>query len=270
MVPKGQTALIVQDAVPAVVWQEQVVANVQNEVVTRGEEATVEKTPTKYDRSEPPFGQTPLFKMPEVWNAKTKKGFSALGIENNEIPLVNFDITIPGGHALDPFNKAGVANLMAQLMMQGTAKRTAAELEEAIGLLGSSITIQCTQEEIRIVANCLARNVKPTFDLVEEILLEPRWDVAEYERLKKALETNLKGAEANAPTIANRTFYKLLYGPNHPFGLPVNGNLQTAANITLNDLKQYYEANMSPPCCNAACYRCRQQKTNCRLHGGAC
>ncbi len=246
VVPKGQTELTVKDAVPAVVWQEQVVANVQNEVVTRGEEATVEKTATKYDRSEPPFGQTPLFKMPDVWTLKTKKGFSALGIENNEIPLVNFDITIPGGHSLDPLNKAGVANLMAQLMMQGTAKRTAAELEEAIGLLGSTITIQCTQEEIRIVANCLARNVQPTFDLVEEILLEPRWDVGEYERLKKALETNLKGAEANAQTIANRTFYKLLYGPNHPFSLPVNGTLQTAANISLNDLKQYYQTNMSP------------------------
>lgn len=246
VVPKGQTALVVNDAIPAVVWQEQVVANVQNEVVTRGGEATVEKTPTKNDRSEPPFGQTPLFKMPEVWSTKTKNGFSALGIENNEIPLVNFDITIPGGHSLDPLNKAGVASLMAQLMMQGTAKRTPAELEEAIGLLGSTITIQCTQEEIRIVANCLARNVKPTFDLVQEMLLEPRWDVAEYERLKKALETNLKGAEANAQTIANRTFYKLLYGPNHPLGLPVNGTLQTTANITLNDLKQYYEMNISP------------------------
>lgn len=246
VVPKGQVALGLQDAVAAEVWQEKVVSNVQNEIVSRGDEAVIEKTPTTYDRSEPPFGQTPLFRMPAVWNVKAKNGLSALGIENNEIPLVTFDITIPSGHALDPLNKAGTANLMTQLMMQGTSRRTAAELEEAIGLLGSSITIQCTQEEIRIVANCLARNLEPTFALVEEILLEPRWDVSEYQRLKKALETTLKGSEANAQAIANRTFYRLLYGPNHIFGLPVNGTLKTMENITLDDLKQYYQANISP------------------------
>jgi zinc protease len=246
VVPKGQSELAVNGALPATVWQEQVVSNVQNENVTRGEEAQIAKTPTKYDRSEPPFGEAPLFKMSSVWNAEAKNGLSIFGIENNEVPLASFDITIPGGHALDPLDKAGVANLMAQLMMQGTAKRTPAELEEAIGLLGSSINVQCTNEEIRLTASCLARNFEQTFALAQEILLEPRWDVAEYDRLKKALETNLKGTEANAQAIANRTFLKLLYGPKHIYGLPVNGTLQTTANITLDDLKNYYQTNLSP------------------------
>jgi zinc protease len=246
VVPKGQTSLNVTGTTPATVWQEQVVANVQNENVSRGEEAQIVKTQTKHDRSEPPFGQSPLFKMSSVWNVKAKNGISVIGIENNEVPLVSFDITIPGGHALDPLDKAGVANLMTQLMMQGTAKRTPAELEEAIGLLGSSINVQCTNEEIRITANCLSRNFEQTVALVKEILLEPRWDVAEFDRLKKALETNLKGTEANAQAIASRTFAKLLYGPNHIYGLPVNGTLQTTASITLDDLKNYYKNNLSP------------------------
>jgi zinc protease len=246
VVPKGQTSLNVTGTTPATVWQEQVVANVQNENVSRGEEAQIVKTQTKHDRSEPPFGQSPLFKMSSVWNVKAKNGISVIGIENNEVPLVSFDITIPGGHALDPLDKAGVANLMTQLMMQGTAKRTPAELEEAIGLLGSSINVQCTNEEIRITANCLSRNFEQTVALVREILLEPRWDVAEFDRLKKALETNLKGTEANAQAIASRTFAKLLYGPNHIYGLPVNGTLQTTASITLDDLKNYYKNNLSP------------------------
>ena len=48
--------------------------------------------------------------------------------------LVQFDITIPGGHILDPEGKAGVANLLSDLMMEGTANKTPAELEEAIGI----------------------------------------------------------------------------------------------------------------------------------------
>ena len=246
VVPKGQTSLVVKNAIPATVWQEKIVAGVQNENVSRGKESDVAKTPTKHDRSEPPFGEPPLFKAPPVWKSKLSNGINVLGIENNEVPLVNFDITIPGGHSYDFIEKAGVANLMAQLMMQGTAKRTPAELEEAIGLLGSSIFIQCSNEEIRVVGSCLARNFEPTMLLAQEMLLEPRWDVAEFDRLKRALATSLKGAEANAPAIANRTFSKLLYGPEHIMSLPVTGTLQTASQITLDDLKNYYNAYISP------------------------
>jgi zinc protease len=246
VVPKGQATLMVKGSMQATVWQEQIVSGIQNENTSRGEEANIEKTKTKYDRSEPAFGETPLFKMPSIWKDKLTNGLVLSGIENNEIPLATFDITIPGGHAFDQLDKAGTANLMAQLMMQGTAKRTPAELEEAIGLLGSSIFIQCMNEDIRITANCLARNFEPTFALVKEMLLEPRWDETEYNRLKKALETNLKGTEANAPAIAGRNFNKLLYGSKHIFGLPVTGTLQTAAVISLDDLKNYYQSYLSP------------------------
>lgn len=246
VVPKGQVNLAVANATPATVWQEKVVANVQNENVTRGGEAEVPKTPTKYDRSEPPFGNPPRFRMPAIWTAKAKNGLTAFGIENNEIPLVSIDITVPGGHLRDTQEKAGAANLMAQLLNQGTAKRTPAELEEAIGLLGTTITFSCTQEEFRITANCLARNFEPTLALVQEMILEPRWDAAEFDRLKKALETSLKGAEANAQFIANRNFYKLMYGPEHLFSIPVNGNLQSAATLTLEDLKKLYASSFSP------------------------
>lgn len=246
VVPKGQASLAVKGSSLATVWQEEVVQGVQNENVTRGEEANIPKTPTKYDRSEPPFGKTPLFKMPVVWDAKLTNGLSLLGLENNELPVVTFDITIPGGHALDPMNKAGIASLLSQWMTQGTAKRTPAELEEAIGLLGSTISIQCTNEEMRVTGTCLSRNFEPTVALVQEILLEPRWDAAEYDRLKKALETNLKGSDANAPSIANRTFNKLLYGPGCIFSLPASGTLQSTAGISQDDLKNYYLSNITP------------------------
>ena len=246
VVPKGQINLAVTGSEPASVWIEQVVAGIQNENVFRGEEAKIEKTKTKYDRSEPAFGETPLFKMPAIWESKTSNGMAIIGIENNEIPLVAFDVTIPGGHAYDPLEKSGIANLMSQLLNQGTARRTPAELEEAIGLLGASLSFQCTNEEIRLVGSCLARNFEPTMALAKEMLLEPRWDIAEYERLKKALETNLKGQDANAPAIAQRNISKLLYGGAYILGFPVSGTLQTTSSITLDDLKTYYNNYFSP------------------------
>ena len=248
-VPKGQLDLAVSDAEKAEVWIEEVKQNVANEEVSQGEEAEYEKTPSKYDRSEPPFGELPLFKSPEVWTSSLENGMSLYGIENNEVPLVQFDITINGGHLLDPQKKEGVANLCSDLMMQGTKTKTPAELEEAIGLLGASINMYTTNEDFHITGSCLTKNFKETIALVKEIIMEPRWDEAEYNRLKKALETSLKGREANPNSIASMAMFKLAYGESHRFGLPGNGTLETTKNISLDDLKDYYK-NLSPKYAN--------------------
>jgi zinc protease len=245
-VPKGSANLAVTGANLAEVYVEEIKDNIANEEVSQGEEASYTKTETKFDRSEPDFGPAPVFTMPDVYKAELPHGFKVLGIENNELPIVAFNITISGGHWLDPIEKSGTANLLTDLMMQGTAKRTPAELEEAIGLLGATISITTTEEEIIINAQCLARNFEETLALVQEILLEPRWDEGEFNRLKSAVLTQLKDREANPTSIASIRFSELLYGPDHILGVPTSGTLSSVKDITIEDVKAYYQNNLSP------------------------
>ncbi|WP_055444792.1 M16 family metallopeptidase [Lacinutrix himadriensis] len=245
VVPKGQLDLAVTDAKIATVWLERVRYNVANEEVGQGAEAVYEKTETKQDRSEPEFGELPLFKAPVVWTSSLENGLSLFGIENNEVPLVQFDITIPGGQLLDPIGKEGVSSLLSDLMQEGTAAKTPAELEEAIGLLGASINMYSGKEDFHITGSCLTKNFEGTMALVKEMILEPRWDEKEFERLKLALETSLKGREANPNAIASNIFNKLIYGHNHRFGTLGSGTLESTQGITMKDLKSYYN-NLSP------------------------
>jgi len=244
-VPKGQLELAISGSSEAKVWIEEVIQDVANEEVSQGEEAVYDKTPSKHDRSEPPFGELPLFKSPTIWTGKLDNGLTLFGIENNEVPLVEFDITIPGGLILDPVEKEGVANLLSDLMMQGTTTKTAAELEEAIGLLGANISLSSSNEDFRISGSCLTRNFEATLLLVKEIIMQPRWDENEFKRIKQALETELNGREASARGMAYIAFIKQLYGDDHPFGVPNTGTLDSTKDISLDDLKACYN-NLSP------------------------
>ena len=107
------------------------------------------------------------------------------GIQNNEVPLVRFEIVIDGGLLLEDIHKVGVANLLAGLMTQGTLRKTPLELEEAIQQLGATIDVAAGAEDLRIEVNTLASNHQATLALVEEMLLEPRWDAKEFELLKQ-------------------------------------------------------------------------------------
>ena len=244
-IPKGQQDLAVADSKQAEVWIEEVTNNVANEEVSQGEEAVYEKTPTKYDRNEPEFGELPMLKAPEVYTTSLSNGIEIYGIENDELPLVQFDITIPGGHLLDPKDKAGLSYLMTDLMMEGTVNKTPAELEEAIDLLGARISISSGTEEIRLTGACLAKNFTKTVALAEEILLQPRWDEKEFNRLKQSLITRLQGREANPQEIASINYNKLIYGTDHILGIPGSGTLETVNSITLDDVKQHY-TSLSP------------------------
>jgi len=244
-VPKGKKELIVSGATVATVYEEEVVEGNKEEEVGQGEAAQFEKTPSKFDRSEPPFGEPPLFKMPEIWKGTLRNGIQVLGIRSEELPLVEFSLTIEGGHLLDPTGKAGTGSLMADLMMEGTRNKTAAELEEAIGLLGAELRTSCSNEELTISGRCLSRNFAATMQLLEEILLEPAWDPTSFEQVKSQQQTWLKSRESNPRTVASIAFNRLLYSENHAFGTSVYGTPNTVAAITLEDLKLFYN-NLSP------------------------
>lgn len=240
-VPKGQVDLALSDAELASVWIEEVKSGVANEEVSEGDEATYEKTPTEHDRSEPPFGELPLVKMPDVWDKPLGDHAALYGIENSETPLVAFNIAIDGGRWLESVDKNGMTSLLARLMNEGTANKTPAELEQAIGLLGSGISVSSNSDQLTIAGTCLSKNFEKTVAIVEEIMSEPRFAQAEFDKVKSAALTSIKGREANPRSIASLVFSKLLYGSEHPLGLPGSGSTSSVDALTLDDMTSAYE-----------------------------
>ncbi len=244
-VPKGQMELIAENSIKAPVVEEEIKENVTKTVEDAKEE--VAKTPSNFDRSvEPAQGAAPELSIPSTWTAELANGIKVYGIEQNEIPTVNFSLVIQGGHLLDDKNKNGVANLMTDIMMEGTATKTPEQLEEEIELLGANINMYTTNESIVIRGNTLVRNFDKTMDLVEEILLEPRWDEEEFGRIKTATINQIKRSDANPNAVAGRVYNKLLYGKDHIFSLPTSGTEESVKAITIKDLKDFYNKNFSP------------------------
>ncbi|MBN1651881.1 MAG: insulinase family protein [Bacteroidales bacterium] len=245
-VPKGQVDLIVEGSVKSGVVEENIL-NATEVVLDNVEDEEVVLTKTKFDRSKQPVdGPDPMLNLPTVWEKELANGMKVYGIMQNELPLVQFNLVLNGGHYLDDLNKPGVANLLASLMMEGTQNKTPQELEEAIERLGSSIRMRADNNSISISVNTLARNFKPTLALVEEILLEPRWDEDEFLLAKSATINALKRQKANPGSLAQAEFNKLIYGENHIYSTDRRGTAESVAEITMDDLKAYYNANFSP------------------------
>ncbi|APU11242.1 peptidase M16 [Cellulophaga lytica] len=245
-IPKGQASLVLDGSTKAEVVEEKIVEGKES-TFDPSIVAAYEKTPSSFDRSvEPPYGESPDVIVPEVYKKELSSGIKIFGIENNEVPLVTFNFRINGGMLLEDKNKIGVSNLLASMLTKGTKNKTPEELENAIQTLGASISASASDQYITISGNCLAKNYTKVIELVNEIILEPRWDTKEFDLLKQSTISQLQRAQANPISIARDQFYKVLYGNNNILSNNNAGTTTTVKAITLQDLKEYYSVNISP------------------------
>ena len=245
-VPKGKLDLIADNSTKAEVVEEKIVENIQKQTTEQTTDQVV-KTPSVFDRSlEPVQGDSPALNVPKSWKQELSNGMMVYGIEQNEIPTVNFSLVMDGGHLLDAIEKNGVASLITDIMMEGTATKTPQELQEEIEMLGANINMYTTRESIVIQVNTLVRNYEATLALVEEILTQPRWDLEEFGRIKTAAINRVKRSSANPNAVAGRVFNKLLYGEDHIFAYPNTGTVTSIAAIAMEDVKAFYDKNFSP------------------------
>ena len=245
-VPKGKIALALDGSKKAEVVEEKIVQGAEGSV-DPNVEAKYDRTPSTFDRSgEPAYGSAPEVKIPIIWESKLSNGMRVLGIENSEVPLVLFEIVIDGGQLLEDPRKVGVSNLMAQMMTQGTRRKTAQQLEEAIQQLGAAVNVFAETEDVLIQVNTLSRNYDATLALVEEILLEPRWDAKEFDLIKQSTISDIQQLEADPNAIAQNNFDLLIYGKDNIRSRNIFGTVESVNSITLDDLKAFYGKNLSP------------------------
>jgi zinc protease len=243
-VPRGSGQLALDGSERAQVVEEPIVPG-EGEFVPpdRGD---VPRTPSAFDRTaEPPFGASPSLRAPSVQTAELDNGLRVFTIEDRELPIVQFELRMKGGLLLEDDDRLGVANLLAETMTEGTAQRTPEELEHAIDLLGASINVNAGRESFSISGSTLARNFVATMALVEEILLEPRWDPQQFELARQRVRATLRQRSSIPAALAQDAFARLVYG-DHILARNPLGEESTIDAITIADLQAYYNEALAP------------------------
>ncbi|QYJ00937.1 insulinase family protein [Thalassovita mediterranea] len=245
-VPNGSPELALEGSERAEVVIEPIVQGAEDEVdpTTDG---SYERTPSLIDRSvEPPYGAPPEVAAPDVWEDETANGIKVYGISDDELPLVRFSLSSEGGHLLDTPETAGTANMLGEVLTKGTASKTPAELDKAFALLGADVSVNVTSDAFEINGETLARNFLPTMALVEEMLLEPRWDEAEFDLAVARTRDAIQANQADPNAIASRAYSYVTFGANSMRALSTLGSETSLDGITLDDLKAWHSDNLVP------------------------
>lgn len=200
-----------------------------------------------FDRSiQPSAGPNPELTLPPIWRAELGNGIKIMGAINDEAPTMTISLRIPAGQKMDPIDKIGLARLTAAMMNETTNSSSNEQLSNRLQKLGSSVNFSSSGDYTVLNIRTLTANLDETLDIAAEKLFEPKFDPADFNRVKAQTLQGIKSAKKNASTTATNVFRKLVYGQDNAFAWPGLGVTETVSEISLQDVQEFHSAHISP------------------------
>jgi len=172
-------------------------------------------------------------------------GMTVLVLEQHFLPIVEIHALIKAGAAQDPPEKAGVANLVASLLDEGTTTRSSRQLAEQIDFVGGSLAVQAGEDYTTASARTLKKDIDLGFTLLADILQHPTFPKQEFERVRSQILGEISSDNDDPGHVAMKAFNQLVF-QNHPYRWPVNGTEETLSKITLAEVQSFYTKEYLP------------------------
>ena len=184
------------------------------------------------------------FKLPAYEKVKLDNGLTVYLMEQREVPLIYFSALIPCGSLYDGA-KSGLAFLTSESLLFGTKNFTKKQIEETFEFYGADISTSASLEFIRVNASFAKQDMEKLLPIYQDIVLNPVFPDEEVDKRKQRLLVELDQAKESPRQVIRAYFNKFLFADNE-FGNPVQGTKNTIAEITAEDLKNFYSTYFNP------------------------
>ncbi len=165
-------------------------------------------------------------------------GIEAWLVREKALPLVTLNYAFHGGTTQDETDKAGTANLAADLLDEGAGDLDGKTFHERLENHAIELGFQVGRDYIHGSLRALNEHRDEAFDLLRLALASPRFDADAIDRVRGQIMAALQRDTSNPNDLASRRWWQTAF-PDHPYGRESKGTLATVPHITAADLREY-------------------------------
>jgi zinc protease len=201
------------------------------------------------DRSQlPAVADLTALDFPAIERTKLKNGVEVVFARRTTVPTVNVAVSFDAGYAADPHSALGTQSLMLSLMDEGTTNLNSIAFAEAKERLGAQIDATANADETVFSLFALKPNLGASLSLLADYIRNPAFDAKELERVRAQQLNRLKAELNNPNAIAARLMAPMLYGADHPYGIPPSGlgDAKAVETATRDQLAAFHSAWIRP------------------------
>jgi zinc protease len=171
-------------------------------------------------------------------------GLKVLLLPDSSVPSINISGQIQAGSEFDGNQKAGLANLTANNLMNGTKTKDALTLAQTLENKGASLDFGANREGLSIAGQGLSANLPILMETLADVVQNANFPIEQLELSRQRELTSLKVQLDDPRTMGRRVFQQAIYPENHPFhSFPTIESLQ---NITREDVVSFYQQHYRP------------------------
>jgi len=178
---------------------------------------------------------------PKIQTWQTGNGAHVFFVPATEIPMLDVRITFDAGSARDA-GKSGLAVLTNGLLAEGAAGKNAQQIAEDFESVGAQIENDALRDMALVGVRSLteSRYLTPALESLKQVLTQPDFPEEAFERILKSMKLSVKARQQSPAALAGEAFNKAVFG-DHPYASPVSGTKESLQNMTLEDVRNFYQ-----------------------------
>jgi len=179
---------------------------------------------------------------------QTPHGTQVIFVESHELPILDISVDFPAGSARDPGDQAGLAQLTHILLDQGAGGLSDTAIAHRLADVGAVLGGTFDRDRGGVTVRTLSSQAEKdaALDILARVLQQPDFPQAVIKREKQRLIAGIREAEADPGTVADKAFYRALYG-THPYAHDESGDPAAIAKLTRGDVQTFYRTHYSAP-----------------------
>ena len=174
----------------------------------------------------------------DIKQVKSPGGIEAWLVRDTSIPVISINFSFRGGASVDPVGREGRAEMVSGLLDEGAGDMTSQDFQRALGDIAARLRFSSSTDRFRGSLRTLSVNRDEAFRLLALAVNNPRFDARPVERIRAQMIAGLRSALQDPGTIATRAWYGMVF-PNHPYGRPNGGTIESVESIAIADLKDF-------------------------------
>ena len=179
--------------------------------------------------------------VPAVIETKLKNGLTVAVVEKKGAPLVSVQLLVRAGASGEGIQKAGLANLTADMLTKGTKTRTAEQIAEEMEFLGTSLNSGAGWNNSTVGMTVTTDKLDAAMAIMSDVVLNPAFAQKELDLLKSQTLDDLKYNLTQPGFLANYVASAWSYA-EHPAG----GTPASIESIGRPNIEAYFKSNYKP------------------------
>src|SRR5256714_577080 len=183
--------------------------------------------------------------MDQVRTTRLPNGLTILSEHMPGLRSISLGIWLRRGSRHETSALNGMCHFIEHALFKGTQRRTAHELATESDRLGGQFDAYTSHEMTGFVAKVVDTEMPRAFDLLADLVLNPRFDADDLVKEQKVIIEEMKMIEDSPEELLTELF-NAAYFPGHSLGRPIEGTPDTVLSFDRQRTTDFHADAYSP------------------------